>query len=344
MGRTSVIKKLYTEGVGVAFVFLLIVFLSLGSVYRFLGKPIRLLIDGEKRSFGSYAEIQEYLYENIPQYIFIKNEVDPTRVLEIPLTEVGASYISPHDREEIERIEKSSFFQKMNLFFVRRKGSKPIVVEKKHIYYESRKVQSFIERETTRLDFQPYDAFIKENATALYIAPDKQGISVDPSELFYAMEGALRNGSITDVKVSGFAVPAEVRESDIRKYSKKKASIASPIEEAFLQNSAVPAILYELNNTLLPSKQSVDVKRSARQYVNTIVEQYALSEEDKKYMYNVMEKVFSIVSQALQESGFSMKENEDKTVLKVYNPEKKDAIISAYLEQDTVRIIIATVE
>lgn len=344
MGQASVIKKLYKEGVGVAFFFLLIVLLSLSSVYSFLGKPIRLIIDGEKHSFRSYEEIQEYLYKNIPQHIFIKNEVDPTRILEIPLSEIGASYISPHDEEEIERIEKSGFLQKMNLFFVRRKGLKPIVVEKKHIYYESRELLSFIERAMTGLNFQPYDAFIKENATALYIEPDEQGISVEPAELFYAMETALQNGTITDVKVSGFAIPAEVKASDIQKYSKKKASIKAPVEEAFLQNWVMPGILYELNNTLLPSGEKVDVERRVNQYVNTIVEQRSVSEEDRKYVYNVKEKVFSIVSQVLRESGFSLKEDENGTVLEVYNPEKKDAIISAYLEQDTVRIIIAIAE
>ncbi|MDO4793122.1 MAG: hypothetical protein Q3993_03000, partial [Filifactor alocis] len=326
------------------FFFLLIVFLSLGLVYSLLGKPIRLIVDGEKHSFGSYVEMQKYLYENIPQYIFVKNDVDPTRALEIPLSEIGASYLSPYDMEEVKRIEKSDLFQKMNLFFVRRKGSKPIIVERKRIYYEPKNLQSFIESGMTRLDFQPYDAFIKENATALYIEPDKQGISIEPAELFYAIESGLRNGSITDVKVSGFAVPAEVRESDIQKYSKKKVSVTTPIEAAFLQNSVMPAILYELNNTLLPSKQSVDVKQRARLYVNTIVEQYSVSEESRTYIYNVMEKVFSILSEALQESGFALKESEDGTVLKTYNPDKKDAIISAYLEQDTVRIIIATVE
>ncbi|MGL5440549.1 MAG: peptidoglycan binding domain-containing protein [Filifactoraceae bacterium] len=342
--RKWISKKILIESLVVTIGYISIVSVFLILVYFLVGNNVEVFIDNDKLKFSSFKEITAYIDENLPQDLTIYNSTDKTKHLQIPLSSLEASYLDNYTIELINKKFNESLLKRMKLFFFKKQGSNNISISRNIIYYDSEKIWEFVRREIEALNYQPVDAFIFEEGDKIVIRSEKNGVDIDAYQLFEIIKSALKKADFTDLMVKAYPVSAKIKTNDLKRYKLKKSSVSMEVSDVEFDNNISKILLNKLNNTMIPGQTAVEIKKDFYAYLDDMTNEKIFSESEKDKIFKEADKIFVLLKMAFVEAGFPIREDKEKTELRTYIPQKKDAIVSSYLDGNKIKILIVMVE
>ncbi|MGL5439735.1 MAG: hypothetical protein ACRDA4_05025 [Filifactoraceae bacterium] len=323
----------------------IVTFMTLVIIYFILGNNIEVVIDGNKRKFSSLEEINDYIDKSFPQNLIIKNSIDNNKSVEIPLKNLGATYLDEYNLELINRYSNRDMSTKVkDFYFPSKSGNRDIILKKSLIFYNPNEVWNFIVNNMEKLNYKPKDAYIHEINEKLVIENEENGLAFDVYNLFDVIKKSLKSGNITGIEVKGYLVEANIKSENLKKYKRIVARGSLEIQSKHFSNNIIEILVENLNNTVIKGDRQIEIKANFYSYLTSILNGKFFSEEEEKLIYKFADQIFDIVKNALLDGNCHVKYDKSTNSMKVYTDKGKEVIVSSYLEMDQVKILIVSVE
>lgn len=329
-------KKIYRDGISVALTFFILTAIVATAIFFIIYRGECVLMDGEAIYFHSKKDLTHYIEAMYPQEIVVRNTADRSLTLRIPLSEIGASYISTYDERKLETELDRGYFDSFISFFFKKKSDNDITsVNGKTIYFENRELERFITEQSVLLGVMPTEATLVLKGKKLNIKEGVPGLQVDPAELYREIQSGLRKGDISSITVGAVIVEPAVNSNDISSFNKLIGSAAMTPESEFLKNpELIEALLAQINNVRLPKKETTAVGIRMRYYLDAVIDEHSVSREDAEKAYQLAEDISALAEEAI--GGAGLRPDGDNA----YNGIGKDCILSAYLDDDEMIILV----
>lgn len=335
------IKNLYKESLIIGLSFCAFTIITLMAFFLFSYKGKCVVIDQKKEYFVFQDDLNRRVREMDSQQLEIKNRVNESHILYIPIFSLAAGHLNGYDKSKIEREFGRGFFEEMNVFY-RGEGSKPIAeIDSNKVYFDHETVEEILLKQEHLCYLAPKDARIKLIDKKVYVEKGRHGIRLDMPDLVQKVQDALEQGNFDQIVVDSEKISPQIKAKDISPYKVIKSKKTLKLTEEELQNIAlVEGILDRINNIELYVGKETDLNGRLSKYLNSISRESYVTTEEADRAYELSYKVKKTLIKALKASRYTVKGNFWGKELKTKNTGDKNSIISAYLDYDKIVVVV----
>lgn len=332
-------------------------FLSAIAIFSFKIKVEKpdVYINNRLIAVNSMEELHTKIEELLPNKLrLVVNGQEGSEIV-IPFQEIGVSYLSEYQMDYLKSFLDPSIIQKLYQTSMK-KEKESIYIGIDNLHYSSQHIQDWVKENQMRFNKQPKDATITvDNGSIKIISPEKGFNIIDIESISNAINLGLESRTFDGIAITGVEQEPIICADKLLPYTNIASVKHYPIKMSADAKEAFATFINGTNNCFISKGQDVDFGSIVQLIYSVIITNpNAMENSIKEEILNEAGLFIQTLYDAVQETSLRVEgysngkisigdiksELINDVYLVVSNSEEKDFLISTYMDEKGVNIVI----
>lgn len=315
-------------------------------------KTMEVILDGKTYEISTKEEVDALVDTNFRRGLTLKNPNDLERELTVPFSQIGVSYFSKEERERMDLYFSNKALWKMRTAFSFDRDINRLNPSAGVLYFEEEEVKQKILAQASEFSYPGEDAYVIEKAGKTEVISSHIGFEAKEEELAETMIEEMKRGNLDNIFAVGTVLAPAVREEDLLPYKVILGEASSgPILDTYSQRKLL-YVFSALNNLIIRPDHTAFVSAGVKERMASLEGEDILNRKEKE----IVDEIFEELAQELRKDRFPIEsynssavsvgkiapEDEWSNVLEVSNNRNKSILLSCYMQEKSLKILVLT--
>lgn len=313
---------------------------------------MEVILEDKIYPISTKDEVTALVDANFRRGLTLKNPHDLERELTIPFSQIGVSYFSQKERERMYLYFSNKPLWKMRTALSFDGGINRLQPSADVLYFEEEEVRQKIRAQASEFSYPGEDAFVIEKSGKTEVISSHFGFEVQEEELAQRMVEEMKRGNLDNIFAVGTVLAPAVKEEDLLPY---KVILGEASSKPILDTRSQRKLLYvfsALNNLVIRPDHTGFISAGVNERMLSLKGEDVLNRKEKE----IVDEVFEDLAQELRKDRFPIEsynssavsvgkiapEDEWSNVLEVSNNRNKSILLSCYMQEKSLKILVLT--